>query len=121
MQLGINLTNGNWQIINGQLALANYLLPKIQLILSVPVGSWMYDITFGSGIPQLQYQRTNVTADQLKQLLYSAFTPLINNNEVSSVNITCTFQQIGVYQFDVDVVDISGNYFKFNYTYPSWD
>ena len=117
MQLGINLVNGNWVIVNGKVELANYLLTKIQLIFSIQKGKWLYDITFGSDIPQITTQRANITSEQLKQLLIDALNPLIKNNEIQdNVTIVCTFDNIGIFKFDINCTDITGNYFKFNYT-----
>lgn len=116
MQLGIDLQNGNWVVFNGNIVLANYLLAKINLILSVQKGTWLYDTTFGSDIPQIPLQRANITSEQLKQLLYNALSPLIINNEISDVNIICTFENIGIFKFEINVIDITGRYFKFNYT-----
>ena len=116
MQLGIALFDGDWQIVNGNLVLANYLLAKIKLILTVQKGSWLYDVNFGSDIPQIPKNRANITLEQLKQLLNDAFNPLIINNEVTDLNIVVTFLQLGAFKMDVHVKDITGNYFKFNYS-----
>lgn len=117
MQLGIDLgKNGNWVVENGKIQLANYLLAKIKLIFSVQRGSWLYNANLGSDIPQLTTQRANVTSAQLKQLLTDAMAILVTNNEISDQNIICTFEQIGIFKFDISVTDISGNYFRFNYT-----
>lgn len=117
MQLGIALHKGDWLIVNGTIQLANYLLTKIKLIFEVQRGSWIYNTAFGSDIPQLAVHRGNVTSKQIAQLLQSALNPLIINNEISNnVNIVCTFETIGIFKFEMHLYDITGNYFKFNYT-----
>lgn len=117
MQLGIVLYNGDWLIVNGTIKLANYLLSKIKIIFEVQRSSWLYDKTLGSDIPQLPLHRGNVTSAQISQLLIAALNPLITNNEISNnINIVCTFETIGIFKFEINLYDITGNYFKFNYT-----
>ncbi len=115
--LGIRIDSaGNWKISKaGNIELANYLLAKIRMQLKVLLGSWLYDTSIGSNVPQLIEQRKNLTKEQYKKTFSDAMLPLEKSGEVSNVNIVLAYPGLSYIQVDISCLDTSGTEIIFNY------
>jgi phage gp46-like protein len=112
----INSETGDFQLLNGSIEVANYLLTAIYVRLSTPRGKWMYaGSNYGSNFYKLEGNRARLTKEQVRGLCQEALQPLVVTSQIANLNIVCTYVGIGRYMLAVSCTDSYGEQLHFNY------
>jgi phage gp46-like protein len=94
----------------------NVLLTEIYMRLKTPLGTFIYDRTFGSLIGDYLSRRQKIGISQLKQIVSDALQPILNRGDIRNLVFKLIYQGIGSFRIALDVVDSQGRQFTFPFS-----
>lgn len=100
----------------GNIVEANSLLTEIYARLSCPLGSYRYDITFGSTLPVLTQTRQKITINTLKTSIINALLPVVNRGSIINIDFQLITLGLGSFNIQLTVTDSDSNVFTFPYS-----
>lgn len=100
----------------GNIVEQNSLLTEIYARLSCPLGSYRYDITFGSTLPSIIQNRQKITINQLKTAIINALLPMVNRGSLINIDFNLITLGIGSFNIQLTVTDSESNTFTFPYS-----
>lgn len=100
----------------GNIVEENSLLTEIYARLSCPLGSYRYDVTFGSTIPFIIQNRQKITINTLRTSITNALLPVVNRGAIINIDFQLITLGIGAFSIELTVTDSDSNVFTFPYS-----
>jgi phage gp46-like protein len=115
----ISAQTADYQLLNGKVVFANELATEAYSRIVTPLGTYIFDPTFGCEIPGWFNTRIKVSANQVVTAANNALQPMVTQGRALSVATTCNSITLNSVNFTCNIVDTNNNSFQFSVPYIS--
>ncbi len=113
----INASTHDYEILDGKIVFANALATEAYTRIITPIGTYLFDLTFGSEIPSWINTRIKVTATMVVNGVNNALQPMIAQGRALTVSTSVNSITLNSINFTVSITDTNNVTFRFNVPY----